>query len=283
MDKIVSFPGFGWEFHFSNVAFSIGNKPIYWYGIIIMTGFILAMIYASKRAPQFGIKGDEIIDLAIIALPIAIICARIYYVIFEWNNQYASNPKEIFAIWHGGLAIYGGVIGGIITCLVFCKIRKINPFDVMDISCIGLMIGQCIGRWGNFINCEAFGSETTAPWRMCIGKTLEQCGAVGNHPTFFYESAWNAIGIVILHFFSKSRHHKYRGEILLCYFIWYGLGRFMIEGLRTDSLYIIGTSIRVSQVVALVSFILGLAAFIINRKKPFLARKQEINIDNKKD
>lgn len=269
MDKVVSFPGLGLEFHFSNVAFSIGEKPIYWYGIIIAAGFILAVIYASRRAPQFGISGDDLSDMAILALPVAVICARIYYVIFQWED-YKDNLSEVIAIWHGGLAIYGGVIGGILCCFVFCRVKKIHPLDMMDVACIGLMMGQSIGRWGNFVNCEAFGSLTGLPWRMCIGQTIAECGALGNHPTFFYESFWNAAGVLLLHFFSGSRHRKYRGEVLLGYFIWYGLGRFWIEGLRTDSLYIPGTALRVSQAVALLSFLGGLLIFVINRKKHFL-------------
>ena len=269
MDKVVSFPGLGLEFHFSNVAFSIGEKPIYWYGIIIAAGFILAVIYASRRAPKFGISGDDLSDMAILALPVAVICARIYYVIFQWEDS-KDNLSEVLAIWHGGLAIYGGVIGGILCCFVFCRVKKIHPLDMMDVACIGLMMGQSIGRWGNFVNCEAFGSLTGLPWRMCIGQTIAECGALGNHPTFFYESLWNAAGVLLLHFFSGSRHRKYRGEVLLGYFIWYGLGRFWIEGLRTDSLYIPGTALRVSQAVALLSFLGGLLIFVINRKKHFL-------------
>lgn len=282
MNNVVSFPGFGWELHFSNVAVNIGSKPIYWYGIIITAGFLLAVVYASLRAPQVGVRREDMSDMAIIALPISIICARIYYVIFQWQD-YADNPKEIIAIWHGGLAIYGGVIGGVLTCLVFCKIKKIHPWDIMDVACIGLLIGQSIGRWGNFMNCEAYGSATTLPWRMCIGKTLAESGAVGNHPTFFYESAWNALGILLLHTFSKSKYHKYRGEIMLGYLIWYGLGRFMIEGLRTDSLYIPGTGLRVSQCVALVTCVLGLIAFVVNRKKPFLRPVETITQIQKDD
>ncbi len=271
MNNVVSFPGLGWEFHFSNVAFYIGSKPVYWYGIIIMAGFLLAVFYASHRAPQFGIRGDDMADLAIIALPICIVCARIYYVVFEWS-YYQTHLDEIIAVWHGGLAIYGGIIGALATCLVFCRIRKIYPPDIMDVGCLGLLIGQSMGRWGNFINCEAFGGMTTLPWRMCIGQTLEQCGALGNHPTFFYESAWNAVGFLLLHCFSSSKIYRYRGEVTLLYFVWYGLGRFWIEGLRTDSLYIAGTGLRISRVIAGVSFIVGLSLLLWNRRKPFLRR-----------
>lgn len=277
MNNIVSFPGLGWEFHFSNIAFSIGSKPIYWYGIIIATGFILALAYAMRRAPQFGVQSNDLCDMAILGLPFSIIAARIYYVAFEWD-QYKDNLPEVIAIWHGGLAIYGGVIGAVIVCTVFCLVKKINPLDMMDVSVIGLMIGQSIGRWGNFFNCEAFGGPTTMPWRMCIGQTLEQAGVQGNHPTFFYESAWNAIGVLLLHRFSKSKHRRYRGEVMMLYFIWYGIGRFFIEGLRTDSLYVPGTSLRISQLVAAVSMLGGLLLFAINRKNPFLLPVQTVDI-----
>ena len=271
MNQTVSFPGLGLEFHFNNVAFHIASKPIYWYGILIMLGVILAVVYASARSRQFGIRQDDLYDAVLFAVPLGIVCARIYYVIFEWE-QYKDNLSEIFATWHGGLAIYGGIIGGIIVIVVLCKVKKIYVMDMLDLFASAVPIGQILGRWGNFFNCEAYGSSTTVPWRMVIGKTLEEAGATGNHPTFFYESAWNLIGFIILYFSSKKR--KYHGEILLLYLGWYGLGRFFIEGLRTDSLYLWGTGIRVSQVVALICIIIGLGGFLLNRKMPFL---QEIN------
>ncbi|MDD6987466.1 prolipoprotein diacylglyceryl transferase [Butyricicoccus porcorum] len=267
MSQTVSFPGLGLEFHFSSVAFTIGSKPIYWYGIVITLGILLAIAYASKRSQQFGVKSDDLLDMMLFVLPIAIICARLYYVAFEWE-KYKDNPAEIFAVWHGGLAIYGGLIGGLITAIVFCRVRKIDCMDMLDLVAGAVPIGQVLGRWGNFFNCEAFGSETSLPWRMVIGKGLDEAGQFGNHPTFFYESAWNAIGFVLLYFYSKKR--KYRGEVLLLYFGWYGLGRFFIEGLRTDSLYLWGTGIRVSQVVALISVIIGFGGFLLNRVMPFL-------------
>lgn len=267
MHNIVSFPGLGLEFHFSSVAFYLASKPIYWYGIIIALGFLLASTYAAKRAPQFDIKSDDVIDMLLFVLPVGIVCARLYYVIFAWD-QYKNNLSEIFAIWHGGLAIYGGLIGGIVTILIFCRVRHINPLDMLDIIANSVLIGQILGRWGNFFNCEAFGGETTGPWRMVIGKGLSEAGAVGNHPTFFYESTWNLLGLILLHLYSKKR--KYRGEIFLLYLGWYGLGRFFIEGLRTDSLYLWNTGIRVSQLVAAVSVLIGLGGFLLNRAKPFL-------------
>ena len=280
MNQTVSFPGLGLEFHFNNVAFHIASKPIYWYGILIMLGVILAVAYASARSRQFGIRQDDLYDAVLFAVPLGIVCARIYYVIFEWE-QYKDNLSEIFATWHGGLAIYGGIIGGIIVIVVLCKVKKIYVMDMLDLFASAVPIGQILGRWGNFFNCEAYGSSTTLPWRMVIGKTLEEAGATGNHPTFFYESAWNLIGFIILYFSSKKR--KYHGEILLLYLGWYGLGRFFIEGLRTDSLYLWGTGIRVSQVVALICIIIGLGGFLFNRKMPFLQEINRADSDNKEE
>lgn len=280
MKQTVSFPGLGLEFHFNNVAFHIASKPIYWYGILIMLGVILAVVYASARSRQFGIRQDDLYDAVLFAVPLGIVCARIYYVIFEWE-QYKDNLSEIFATWHGGLAIYGGIIGGIIVIVVLCKVKKIYVMDMLDLFASAVPIGQILGRWGNFFNCEAYGSSTTLPWRMVIGKTLEEAGATGNHPTFFYESAWNLIGFIILYFSSKKR--KYHGEILLLYLGWYGLGRFFIEGLRTDSLYLWGTGIRVSQVVALICIIIGLGGFLLNRKMPFLQEINRADSDNKEE
>ena len=280
MNQTVSFPGLGLEFHFNNVAFHIASKPIYWYGILIMLGVILAVAYASARSRQFGIRQDDLYDAVLFAVPLGIVCARIYYVIFEWE-QYKDNLSEIFATWHGGLAIYGGIIGGIIVIVVLCKVKKIYVMDMLDLFASAVPIGQILGRWGNFFNCEAYGSSTTLPWRMVIGKTLEEAGATGNHPTIFYESAWNLIWFIILYFSSKKR--KYHGEILLLYLGWYGLGRFFIEGLRTDSLYLWGTGIRVSQVVALICIIIGLGGFLFNRKMPFLQEINRADSDNKEE
>lgn len=280
MNQTVSFPGLGLEFHFNNVAFHIASKPIYWYGILIMLGVILAVVYASARSRQFGIRQDDLYDAVLFAVPLGIVCARIYYVIFEWE-QYKDNLSEIFATWHGGLAIYGGIIGGIIVIVVLCKVKKIYVMDMLDLFASAVPIGQILGRWGNFFNCEAYGSSTSLPWRMVIGKNLEEAGATGNHPTFFYESAWNLIGFIILYFSSKKR--KYHGEILLLYLGWYGLGRFFIEGLRTDSLYLWGTGIRVSQVVALICIIIGLGGFLLNRKMPFLQEINRADSDNKEE
>lgn len=266
-DKIVSFPGLGWELHFSSALVTIGSKPIYWYGVLIAFGFLFAAVFCSRRARRFGCTPDHVSDIVLLLVPIGIGCARLYYVFFEWS-YYSQHPSEIIAIWNGGLAIYGGVIGGVLTVLVYCRVKHLDVLLFMDNLVSGLIFGQAVGRWGNFFNCEAFGRETTLPWRMCIGKTLDEAGGVGNHPTFFYESAWNLCGFVLLQILGQKR--KYRGQCVLFYFAWYGLGRFWIEGLRTDSLYIPGTAIRISQVVALVTFLLCGGTLLVNHFRPFL-------------
>lgn len=285
MQKIISFPGLGLELQFSNVAFYVFGKPIFWYGIIIGCGFLIASFYAFHRAPEFRLDVDKLLDLLLIATPICILCARIYYVIFEWQNQkdlWKGNFLELIAIWHGGIAIYGAVIGGIITVLLFCHFRKVNVYDVLDLGSLGMLIGQFIGRWGNFVNGEAFGGPTSLPWRMNIGQTLieiENFGVhTGVHPTFFYESCWNFIGFLFLHQYAK--HRKYKGEIFWLYVAWYGLGRSFIEGMRTDSLYIPGTPFRVSQLLAAGSFAVAFGILLYNYRTGKLLKRADIKDEN---
>ena len=224
------------------------GKDIYWYGIIICAGFILAALYVNSRTKDFGITSDNLTDCLIICVPLGIICARIYYVVFEWG-YYAQHPGEIIAIWKGGIAIYGGIIGTLIGLFVYSRVKKLSLASLCDLAAFGLLIGQCIGRWGNFVNGEAHGGPTTLPWGMTIdGQSMV-------HPTFLYESLWNLAGFVLLHFYSKKR--RFKGEIALLYAAWYGAGRAWIEGLRTDSLYI--GSVRVSQLLAIISCIAAVA------------------------
>lgn len=245
MYDTISFPGLGLSFNPSRVAFSIGGKDFYWYGIIIAVGFLLAVAYAMKRSRQFGLTQDNIIDMLICTVPTAIVCARAYYCIFEWE-LYRDDPIRVLYIWEGGLAIYGGIIGAVVAVVIFTKVKKIRTAAMLDIGGLGLLIGQSIGRWGNFINREAHGGATDSFFRM--GLTDATGATVYVHPTFLYESLWNALGLLILHFASKRR--KYDGQIFVMYLGWYGLGRVFIEGLRTDSLYVTGTNLRVSQLVA---------------------------------
>lgn len=260
----ISFPNLGIEFNPSPVAFSVFGKEIYWYGIIIAGGFILAVIYAMSRAKQFGLIDDNILDMLFAAVPTAIICARLYYCVFYWE-LYRDNPVSMLYIWEGGLAIYGGVIGAVLAVLIFCKFSKLPAGPLLDVGGLGLLIGQMVGRWGNFMNREAHGGVTDSFLKMGIA---DMTGAVEYyHPTFLYESLWNLVGFILLHVYSKRR--KFDGEVFALYVAWYGLGRAWIEGLRTDSLYLFGTGIRVSQLLAVVSF-LGAIGFIlyVRKKKP---------------
>ena len=256
----ISFPGLGLSFNPSRVAFSIGSKPIYWYGIIIAAGFLLAVYYAMRRADQFGLTQDNIIDMLICAVPLAIIGARAYYCLFSWN-LYKDDPIRVLYIWEGGLAIYGGVIGAVIGLFLYTKVKKVKTSALLDIGGLGLLIGQSIGRWGNFMNREAFGAQTDSFLRM--GLTDASGATIYVHPTFLYESVWNAIGLLILHFYSKRR--KFDGQIFLMYLGWYGLGRMFIEGLRTDSLYVGSSNLRVSQLLAGICF-LAVVIFLVYDK-----------------
>ena len=251
----ISFPVFGIEINPDRVL-QLGPIQIYYYGLIIAIGLCLAAVYGLRRCKKFGLKQDDVIDGALCIIPFAVLCARLYYCAFQWDH-YQDNPISIFYIWEGGLAIYGGVIGAALGVVVFTAIKKINLPAVLDIVALGFLIGQSIGRWGNFINREAFGSETTNFLRMGLFNTYTQAWEY-HHPTFLYESLWNAVGFIALHFLSKKR--QYDGQIALGYVAWYGLGRAMIEGLRTDSLY--WGLFRVSQVLALGSFIVATGVLI---------------------
>ncbi len=258
---IISFPGLGIELDPLR-QITIGPLTIHLYGMIIAFGLMLAVLYGWKRCKQFGIKGDDLTDGVLYIVPFAILCARLYYCAFKWE-EYAANPISILYIWEGGLAIYGGVIGAVIGVIVFCKVRKIKTAAVLDLTTLGFLIGQSIGRWGNFFNREAFGGPTESFLRMGLYNTVTRTVEF-HHPTFLYESVWNLTGFVILHFLSKRR--QYDGQIALGYVLWYGLGRAIIEGLRTDSLY--WGPFRVSQVLAAVSCVAAAAVlmFMMYRK-----------------
>ena len=252
-------------------SISIGPLTVHYYGAIIAFGLILGVMYACRRSKDFGLKEDDLIDGVLWVTPFAILCARAYYVIFRWAEEYAANPISALYIWEGGLAIYGGVIGAVVGITVFCKIRKIKPVVVLDVVSLSFLIGQSIGRWGNFFNREAFGAETDVLWKMGLMKANGDIIYV--HPTFLYESLWNACGFVILHFASKRR--KFDGQVALGYAAWYGLGRCMIEGLRSDSLYI--GPFRVSQLLAGVSCIAAVSILLWNFFRPQDPAKLYVN------
>lgn len=273
-DSPISFPGlFGdWEFTMSSKALDIGNG-IYWYGILIALGVILAVCFCMTQRHKYGITEDDILDGVLWGIPCGIIGARLYYVIFNLdsfrNVEGKLDFKQIIAIWDGGLAIYGAVIAVVLVCLVLSRIKKFNLWALMDVVVMGLLIGQTIGRWGNFMNREAFGSETTLPWRMQL--TLNTGELVQVHPTFLYESLWNIIGLLLI-VLVVSRARRFDGENTCFYFLWYGIGRFWIEGLRTDSLYLFDWTlfdkpIRVSQALSLVMIVVSLALLMINVNK----------------
>ncbi len=281
MTHTVGFPGlFDRTFTMNTEAFSFSlgslHLSVKWYGVIIAFGFALAVLYASRRAKDFGTNSDELIDFLLWALPLSIVGARLYFVFNKWD-YYGQHPGDIVKIWEGGLAIYGGVIAAFLTAFVFCRVRKISPFGLMDVGSLGLLIGQLVGRWANFVNAEAYGSETALPWGMAID------GGAPVHPTFLYESLWNLLGFVLLHFYSKKKR-AFAGEIALLYFTWYGFGRFFIEGLRADSLFIGHTDIRISQALALALFLCmgGLWLYLRLSKKytPIHMKEETKNADH---
>lgn len=269
----IEFPGLGIKFDDMSLGFEIGNLTIRWYSILIATGFLLAVIYALNRGKkEYKINTDRFLDVILISMIFAIIGARLYYVIFAWD-KYKNNLMAIFEIWKGGIAIYGGIIGGLGAGALLCKWRKIKIGSALDLASLGLLIGQCIGRWGNFFNQEAFGGNTSLPWGMTGDIIQSGRNGLGYdvaqpvHPCFLYESLWCLIGFIILHFLTKKR--KFDGQIFTGYLAWYGLGRFFIEGLRTDSLTIANTSIRVSQLLAAALVLSAIIAniIILNRIK----------------
>lgn len=242
----VAFPELGLEFTLKKTAFSIGSLNVQWYGIIIAVGFALAVFYCLRRAPKFGILQDNLIDMTLIATPAAIIGARLYYVVFNWS-QFADDPVSVFRIWEGGIAIYGALIFGAIAAFIYCRVKKINVLNLFDLAILGFMIGQCIGRWGNFVNAEAYG-QTVENW--FLGMSIN--GGLTVHPIFLYESLWNLVGFVLLHFLSKKR--RFYGQTFLSYLVWYGVGRGFIEGIRGgDALMLFDTGLRVSQLLGYLS------------------------------
>ena len=279
--EILRFPGLGWEIPISRVAVSIGSLEIYWYGVIIAVGFGLGLWVYLSHNRSCGIHPDEGLDIILWSMLGAIVGARAYYVAFQWDH-YKDNLKEIFNLRGGGLAIYGGIIGALIVAFIVCRSKKLPMLPVADAAFPGVMLGQAIGRWGNFFNMEAFGTNTTLPWGMTsdtISNYLSRHQAallaqgvmvdpsLPVHPTFLYESLWNLIGVAVLLLWLFPRR-SYDGQITLGYTAWYGLGRFFVEGLRTDSL--MWGSVRVSQALGGVLFIVAaglmLAIFLWSRK-----------------
>ena len=274
-DSVITFPGLLGGLTLNPPAYiTIFGKNIYFYGVLIALGFMLAILFCSRKSKDFGIKADDFYDLMIWLIPISILGARAYYVLFRLED-YLSRPLSVFAVWEGGLAIYGGVIAGILTVILVCRHKKIPFTAMLDLVIPGLLIGQILGRWGNFMNREAFGAETEIFCRM--GLTAPDGTTIYVHPTFLYESLWNLAGLIFLLVFDKKGKRKYDGQNTLIYFLWYGLGRAWIEGLRTDSLYIGSTGIRVSQALSIVLCLAALAALVILGRRPHKPEELFVN------
>lgn len=276
--SIITFPGLGLEFHLNRVAFHVLGRPVYWYGVIIAMGFLLAVGFCMRRSLRFGMTSDDLIDMLLFAVPLAIIGARLYYIVFYYDlfRKADGSPDwgAMVRITDGGLAIYGGVIMAALTVAVFCKVRRAKVGAYLDVSAFGLLIGQAIGRWGNFMNAEAFGGETTLPWRMGVqiwdevARRFVSHGEV--HPTFLYECLWNIVGLVLLIMLAK-KWRRYDGQLFTTYVLWYGMGRAWIEGLRSDSLYffglkLFGMPVRTSQMLAVTSVVVAAGLLIYNLK-----------------
>ena len=266
-DTAITFPIFGDGFVLNPQRYlEIFGFKIYWYGLIIALGFIVAALYLLKRRKVFGLEEDDVYTMIIFAVPLGIIGARLYYIVFNFDSFRADTfgefIKNCLNVRNGGLAIYGGVIFGIIGLILSAKVRKVKIGTALDVGAFGVIIGQIFGRWGNFINREAYGiSANVDSFFLRMGLTTPDGVTTYVHPTFLYESVWNLIGFIILHFVSKKR--KFDGQIFAMYVAWYGLGRFFVEGLRADSLYFFGTSLRVSQALAAISCIAAVMYLIL--------------------
>ena len=265
----ISFPGLfgGWEFNPDPVAIHVGNG-VYWYGIILAAAMLAGMFLCMKQAKRFGFTEDHVMDVVLWAVPCCILGARTYYVLFYLdlyrNADGSLNWGDMIDIWDGGLAIYGAVIAAVIVLLFYTRAKKLKLSALADLGAMGLILGQCIGRWANFINREAFGGLTDLPWRMRLWTSASEYIEV--HPTFFYESMWNLVGLLLM-LFVVTKGRRFDGENTWFYFLWYGVGRTWIEGLRTDSLYlfdwtVLGQPIRVSQALSVVMVVVSLIALV---------------------
>lgn len=253
------------------IAVSFGPFEIHWYGIIIATGVLIAVYLALKEARARNVSEDDLLNMILWALPFSIIGARIYYVAFEWP-YYAKNPGEIIKVWHGGIAIYGGLIAAILVFLIYCRRHHLSIWLILDIAAPTVLIAQAIGRWGNFMNQEAFGAKTSLSFLNSLhlpNWIIQQMLIDGSYrqPTFLYESLWSFIGFIIIMSIRHLPNWFKEGEIFLMYVMWYSFGRFFVEGMRTDSLYLTST-IRVSQLLSIILFVGAIICWIWRRKNP---------------
>ncbi|MEH7097473.1 prolipoprotein diacylglyceryl transferase [Neobacillus vireti] len=252
------------------IAFQLGPISVHWYGIIIGLGALLGLYLATQECKKRGISPDILVDLVLFALPIAIISARIYYVLFEWS-YYKNHLIQIPAIWNGGIAIHGGLIGAILTAIIFTRKRKISFWKLADITAPSILLGQAIGRWGNFMNQEAHGGPVSRAFLESLHLPtfiINQMNINGTyyHPTFLYESLWSLVGVVLL--ISLRKINLRRGELFLTYLIWYSIGRFIIEGMRTDSL-MLTSHLRIAQVISIVIILVSISLNLFRRIKGF--------------
>jgi phosphatidylglycerol:prolipoprotein diacylglycerol transferase len=257
----ISFPFLGDWIINPPSSFTLFGRTIYFYGVIIALGFLLGILWIAKNSQKAGIKEDDIYDVIIWTIPFSIIGARLYFVLFSLD-YYIANPSKIIAVWEGGLAIYGGIIAGILVILLVCRHKKMNVLNTLDLIMGGLLIGQILGRWGNFFNREAFGAQTEIFCRM--GLTSPDGTTIYVHPTFLYESLWNLMLFIVISVMLRHGKRKYNGHLFLIYLFGYGVGRALIEGLRTDSLYIGHTNIRVSQLLSVILVIVAGTLLIVN-------------------
>ena len=266
MQNYIEFPKLGWKFFIEPGIQITENFSIKWYGILICIGFILCIFLGHRACEKYGVKKNDLLDYVLISIPTAIIGARLYYVAFTWD-YYSQHPEEIVMVWNGGLAIYGGIIGAAIGLIVMSLIKKKNPLLIVDFMLPYVALGQAIGRWGNFVNQEAYGGSTDLPWGMTGNKIAEEFGSALVHPTFLYESLWCFLAFAIMMILRKKLRSP--GQMTAVYFILYGIERAFVEGLRTDSLYIGDTGIRVSQVLSGVLVVAGIIILIVTsiRKK----------------
>ncbi len=255
--NVIGFPGLGIELHINEIAIPIPflNGGIRWYALLITTGILLALWICGKELKRQGENPEHLYNLVLWALPVAIIGARIYYVLFSWQ-EYKDNLISVFYIWEGGIAVYGAVIAAFMVAVLYCRKNKLSLWKYFDIGAYGFLIGQIIGRWGNFVNGEAYGTATNLPWRMLVNGQMV-------HPTFLYESLWNFVGFLYIWLTRKKK--GFDGRAISLYMIWYGIGRFWVEGLRIDSLML--GNLRVSQLVSIILIILGVCLYVSRKRK----------------
>lgn len=264
-DAAISFPMLGDLTMNPPASFTFLGREIYWYGVLLALAFLAVLVWVVTHAKNFGIAKDDVYDEAIGCIIFGVLGCRIYYVIFQWD-YYSQHLNEIIRVWDGGIAMYGGIIAAVLFLVFFTRKRKISLGAILDADASGMLLGHCIGRWGNFINREAFGVETDAFCRMGLTRPGQETVYV--HPTFLYESLWTITGFFLLNLYLRKKGREYDGQAFLMYICWYGLGRAMIEGLRTDSLFLIPGVIRASQALGLATFLVTGAILLIQARRP---------------